>query len=93
MSAAGENQRGGLTLSVVPRWSGQRNPGMPLRLDWINEVRVNLSAVERRVATLANRRSIKNAWQVAWLLRAVTCIDEFLRHATQVKNIWIPYGE
>jgi deoxyribose-phosphate aldolase len=75
MSAAGENQRGGLTLSVVPRWSGQRNPGMPLRLDWINEVRVNLSAVERRVATLANRRSIKNAWQVAWLLRAVTCID------------------
>jgi deoxyribose-phosphate aldolase len=75
MSAAGENQRGGATLSVFPRWSGQRNPGMPLRLDWINEVRVNLSAVERRVATLANRRSIKNAWQVAWLLRAVTCID------------------
>jgi deoxyribose-phosphate aldolase len=75
MSAAGENQRGSRTLAVVPRWSGQRNPGMPLRLDWINEVRVNLSAVERRVATLTNRRSIKNAWQVAWLLRAVTCID------------------
>ncbi|HXW28611.1 MAG TPA: deoxyribose-phosphate aldolase [Xanthobacteraceae bacterium] len=48
---------------------------MALRLDWINEVRVNLSAVERRAATLVNRRSIKNAWQVAWLLRAVTCID------------------
>jgi deoxyribose-phosphate aldolase len=75
MDAAGENQRGGRTLAVVPRWSGQRNPGMPLQLDWINEVRVNLSAVERRVATLVNRRSIKNAWQVAWLLRAVTCID------------------
>jgi hypothetical protein len=58
MSAAGENQRGGATLSVFPRWSGQRNPGMALRLDWINEVRVNLGAVERRVATLANRRSI-----------------------------------
>jgi deoxyribose-phosphate aldolase len=75
MSAAGENQRGGRTLAVVPRWSGQRNPGMALRLDWINEVRVNLSAVERRTATLVNRRSIKSAWQVAWLLRAVTCVD------------------
>lgn len=75
MSAAGENQRGGRTLAVVPQWSVQRNPGMALRLDWINEVRVNLSAVERRAATLVNRRSIKNAWQVAWLLRAVTCID------------------
>jgi deoxyribose-phosphate aldolase len=75
MSAAGENHRGGRTLAVVPRWSGQRNPGMPLRLDWINEVRVNLNAVERRAATLASRRSIKGVWQVAWLLRAVTCID------------------
>ena len=29
-----------------------RNPGMPLELDWVEEVRVNRSAVERRAATL-----------------------------------------
>ena len=31
-----------------------RNPGMPLELDWVEEVRVNRSAVERRAATLAD---------------------------------------
>lgn len=53
----------------------QRNPGMPLDLDWVRRVRVNLSAVERRAATLPTRRTVKKEWQVAWLLRAITCID------------------
>lgn len=52
-----------------------RNPGIPLELDWIRDVRVNRSAVERRAATLPKRRSVKRAWQAAWLLRAVTLID------------------
>ncbi len=52
-----------------------RNPGMPLDLGWVNETRVNRSAVERRAATLATRRTVKKEWQAAWLLRAVTCID------------------
>jgi len=52
-----------------------RNPGMPLELDWVESVQVNLSAVERRAATLPKRRSIKKAWQAAWLLKAITCID------------------
>ena len=52
-----------------------RNPGMPLDLDWVASVHVNRSAVERRVATLPARRSIKKEWQAAWLLRAITCID------------------
>lgn len=52
-----------------------RNPGMPLELDWINEVRVNKSAVERRAQTIGTRRSIKKEWQAAWLLKAVSCID------------------
>lgn len=51
------------------------NPGMPLDLDWVFSARVNRSAVERRVATLPARRSIKKEWQAAWLLRAITCID------------------
>ncbi|GHO45671.1 hypothetical protein KSX_38340 [Ktedonospora formicarum] len=52
-----------------------RNPGMPLDLDWIHRVHVNRSAVERRATTLTTRRTVKKEWQVAWLLRAITCID------------------
>jgi len=53
----------------------ERNPSMPLDLDWVRSVRVNTSAVERRAATLAQRRAIKKDWQAAWQLRAVTCVD------------------
>ncbi|MFL5401269.1 MAG: deoxyribose-phosphate aldolase [Gemmatimonadales bacterium] len=52
-----------------------RNPGIPLELDWVEEVRVNRSAVERRAATLRTRRTVKREWQAAWLLRAVTLMD------------------
>ncbi len=52
-----------------------RNPGMPLDLDWVRQVRINRSAVERRAATLPTRRTVKKEWQAAWLLRAITCLD------------------
>jgi deoxyribose-phosphate aldolase len=52
-----------------------RNPGMALDLDWVEDVRVNRSAVERRTASLPGRRTVKKDWQAAWLLKAVTCID------------------
>jgi deoxyribose-phosphate aldolase len=52
-----------------------RNPGVPLEPDWVEAVRVNLSAVERRAATLRTRRTIKKEWQAAWLLRAITLMD------------------
>ncbi len=52
-----------------------RNPGMPLELEWVEQVQVNRSAAERRAATLSTRRSVKREWQAAWLLKAVTCID------------------
>jgi deoxyribose-phosphate aldolase len=52
-----------------------RNPGTPLQLDWVREVRVNTSAAERRAATLPKRRTVKKDWQAAWYLRAVTCMD------------------
>jgi deoxyribose-phosphate aldolase len=48
---------------------------MPLELDWVQEVRVNRSAVERRAATLRARRTVKKEWQAAWLLRAITLMD------------------
>jgi deoxyribose-phosphate aldolase len=59
-----------LDVPVFPR-----NRGMPLELDWIEEVRVNRSAVERRAATLRTRRTVKKQWQAAWLLRAITLMD------------------
>jgi deoxyribose-phosphate aldolase len=54
---------------------GERNPGLPLDLARVREVRVNTSAVERRAATLPKRRTVKQAWQAAWHLRAITCMD------------------
>ncbi|GHO96853.1 deoxyribose-phosphate aldolase [Reticulibacter mediterranei] len=63
-----EEQRPGFKTPV-------RNPGMDLDLDWIHQVHVNRSAVERRAATLSTRRTVKKEWQAAWLLRAITCID------------------
>jgi deoxyribose-phosphate aldolase len=52
-----------------------RNDGAPLDLGWIESVRVNKSAVERRAATLVTRRTVKQIWQAAWLLRAITFLD------------------
>ncbi len=51
------------------------NTGIPLSLDWVREVRVNTSAVERRVQSHVARRTVKKEWQAAWLLRAITCMD------------------
>ena len=53
----------------------ERNPGGPLDLGWVRAARVNLSAVERRAATLSTRRTVKKEWQAAWLIRAIECMD------------------
>jgi deoxyribose-phosphate aldolase len=51
------------------------NRGIPLDLNWVENVRVNTSAVERRAQSHTARRSVKKEWQAAWLLRAITCMD------------------
>lgn len=51
------------------------NNGIPLDLNWVQEVRVNTSAVERRAQSHVARRTVKKEWQAAWLLRAITCMD------------------
>lgn len=48
---------------------------MPLDLDWVRGVRINRSAVERRADALPKRRTVKQEWQLGWLLRAVTLMD------------------
>jgi deoxyribose-phosphate aldolase len=60
------------TLGARPLLS---NRGLALNLDWVEKVRVNTSAVERRAQTHVARRSVKKEWQAAWLLRAITCMD------------------
>ncbi|AGT08169.1 deoxyribose-phosphate aldolase [Paracoccus aminophilus] len=52
-----------------------RNPGTDFRPDWLEAVRINTPATERRAANLTTRRSLKKNWQIAWLLNAVSCID------------------
>lgn len=51
------------------------NRRIALNLDWVEEVRVNTSAVERRANTHTARRTVKKEHQAAWLLRAITCMD------------------
>ncbi|WP_348651880.1 deoxyribose-phosphate aldolase [Iodidimonas sp. MBR-22] len=52
-----------------------RNSAIPFDAGMIEHIRVNLSAVERRIDTLKARRSVKKEWQAAWLLKAISCID------------------
>lgn len=61
--------------NILPMSSQARNAGVAFDLDWIEEVRINLSASERRVASLPGRRTVKKDAQAAWLLKAITCID------------------
>src|SRR5579862_5568606 len=51
------------------------NRRIPLNREWVEEVRVNRSAVERRAATHTARRTVKKETQAAWLLRAIACMD------------------
>ena len=51
------------------------NPGVPLDLEPVRAMRANLSAIQRRAATLPTRRTVKKQWQAAWLVKALQCID------------------
>ncbi len=53
----------------------EANRRIPLNTDWVDQVRVNTSAVERRAATHVTRRTVKKENQAAWLLRAIACMD------------------
>ena len=55
--------------------NSQRNAGIALTPEAFESIQVNLSAVERRAATLPTRRTVKKEYQAAWLVKALTCID------------------
>lgn len=61
--------------NLSPDQPPARNAGTALDIALVRTIRVNRSAVERRTQTLPARRTVKKAWQTAWLLRAVSCID------------------
>ena len=73
--AAGTPAGTGEPAPVTAPAAKVRNPGQSLDLEWALAARVNRSAVERRAATLAPRRAVKQAAQAAWLLRSVQLID------------------
>ncbi len=72
--ASGE-QHASTTLAALAGRSLLSNSGIPLDLSWVQNVRVNTSAVERRALTQVARRTVKTEWQAAWLLRAIACMD------------------
>ena len=62
-------------MAAILHHIGQRNQPIPLDMAWVNSVKINLPALNLRAATHMKRRSVKKAYQAAWLLRGVTCID------------------
>ena len=52
-----------------------RNEGLPFHTQYFDKININRSAVEKRVATLGGRRSVKKEFQAAWLLKAISMID------------------
>ncbi|MGO6678297.1 deoxyribose-phosphate aldolase [Rhizobium leguminosarum] len=74
-NAANATHHGGPSRLPGGTHNRPRNTGMELDLSWVLDTRVNLSATERRVASLPGRRTVKKDAQAAWLLKAVTCID------------------
>jgi deoxyribose-phosphate aldolase len=53
----------------------KRNEAVALDLGWVNQIKVNRNAADRRAASLANRRTVKKEYQAAWLIKALQCID------------------
>jgi deoxyribose-phosphate aldolase len=74
-SASMQAASAGEPFATIAGQELQANRGIPLNLDWVETVRVNTSAVERRAQTLVTRRTVKKEWQIAWLLRAISCMD------------------
>lgn len=64
-----------VTAPLPPDAPPLRNPGTALDLALVRCTRINRSAVERRVASMPARRTVKKEWQAAWLLRTITCMD------------------
>ena len=75
LPSASRHESGGQEIATLGGRPLLPNRGIPLDVNWMQEARVNTSAVERRVASQVARRTVKKEWQAAWLLRAISCMD------------------
>ena len=53
----------------------RRNEAVGFDPGWINPLRVNRPAAERRAASLVGSRAVKGQYQAAWLVKAIRLID------------------
>ncbi|XP_072025929.1 deoxyribose-phosphate aldolase-like [Amphiura filiformis] len=53
----------------------ERNPGVEFDLSWVENVHINKPAVFKRANEIRVRRGVKKNYQIAWQLKAATCID------------------
>ena len=60
---------------------------------WYHAADDGSAAVERLSAANMKRTWVSNGMQRDWFDAEQGEGQEFLRHSTQVKNIWVPYGE
>src|SRR6184192_597891 len=89
-SLAADSSKPIATLSGRPLLS---NRGIPLSLDWLKQVRINTSAVERRAQTHVARRTVKKDWQAAWLLRAISCMISQRSRAMTPRNVYAGFAQ
>ena len=80
-------------MAQLPQLHEARNGGTELDLDWVASVQANTSAIERRAATLPGRRSVKEEYQAAWLLKAISCIDLTTLAVRDVIVLGMPAGQ
>jgi len=59
----------------MPKKTLSKKTFFDLDIKWIDDVQINLSAVERRTISLIKRRTVKREYQVAWLLKSITLLD------------------
>jgi deoxyribose-phosphate aldolase len=53
----------------------KRNEIVGLDLGRLNHIHINKAATERRSVSLASRRTVKDVYQAAWLLKVISLID------------------
>lgn len=62
-------------INTMQNNSAARNEGLSFNTKYFDAININRSAIDRRVATLGGRRSVKKEFQAAWLLKAISMID------------------
>jgi deoxyribose-phosphate aldolase len=72
---AGSSGRSAPGAGIAGTGSHARNPGVPLRLEWLRDIRVDRREVEGRADALGARHGTDGELQAASLLRVVTLID------------------